>query len=845
MRRHGRAARRPSIGLRPEVEAVEPRCLLTSGIEGSNVLAVAGVDATLTVATFRSDASLGFSSATINWGDGSTATVGTVNDFPLANATTEGGGDITGDHSYQKPGSYTITVTVQESGSVGNGQTATVTSTANVESTSAHSPIKPGHPLSPVVVVNQAFQNLTVADFYASLPNAAASDFTATIDWGDGSPTTTGTVVQEYLPGPVNPGGPNETGSDTPATPIKFPFSAFTVTGSHTYTTAGSDTATITISDSAGDTATVPANFTVAASPLQVQPITDTFQAITGVDYSAIPLAGFTDLSVTSGSQAASSDYTATVDWGDGTTTAGTITGAFAVPLAAFTDPATFEVTGEHNYAATGTYTVQVTISDQAGDSVNASRTIDVSTLSLSATGQDVSVMPGSDQPIVVASLTTTPANANVPSSDYTVTIDWGDGTTSAGTVFGADYPPGPPIEGATIEGTATNGATIANTPLFPITGGGLEVGGKHSYAKDGTYTIQVTIAGPGGASATATSTATVGDIAAQGISFSATTNQADTNQTVAEFHSSNTNAAASDFTATIDWGDGSTSAGMVTADGFPILKPGEGATAGPNASVAVGSAGGVVVGPPIAVFLDHFRVSGDHTYTTSGTYTVHVTISDPTGSTVTTTATATASADTIVAFPLPVFVTPGQSGTTLDVASFHDQAGLPTSDFTVTIDWGDGSSVTSGTVVPGPVVDPLPLGSVSSTAAGSTAIAQPLPPIGVNPFDLVTGAHTYASAGQYTIKVTITSTLGASATVNSTANVGTPPPPVTPPGPPVPGPTPVVVGKHHPKGKNKGTSAATTSSKPVVHASTHHTGKTTHTHTSSHVHKGSKSRKR
>ena len=39
----------------------------------------------------------------------------------------------------------------------------------------------------------------TVATFTDANPNAAASDFTATIDWGDGT-TTSGTVVAQTLP---------------------------------------------------------------------------------------------------------------------------------------------------------------------------------------------------------------------------------------------------------------------------------------------------------------------------------------------------------------------------------------------------------------------------------------------------------------------------------------------------------------------------------------------------------------------------------------------------------------------------------------------------------------------
>ena len=599
------------------------------------------------------------------------------------------------------------------------------------------------------------------------------------------------------------------------------------MTGGHTYNTAGAFTARITISDAAGDTATTTANVTVAASRLVATPFSDPFQAIAGASYNNIPLAGFTDLGVPQGTQAASSDYTATVNWGDGTTTAGEIMTFGPVPEAAYANPATFGVSGQHTYASTGTYTVQVTISDQAGDTVTATRTIDVSSLSLTAQGRDVSVLTGAgDQPVVVASLTTDPADANVPGSDYSVTIDWGDGSTpTAGAVVGVEYPPGPSIEAE---------------PAIPISQGGLLVTGEHAYTQAGTYTIQVTINGPGGASATATATATVASIAVEGVSFNATTNQADTGQTVADFQASNAAAKPSDFTATIDWGDGTTTSGTVSAVPLLIAQPVAGGQAGPNMPVAVepnGNGGG----PAIPPYLDRFLVSGDHAYRASGTYTVHVTISASSGASVTTTSTATVSADTINAFPLPVQVAPGQSGTSIDVASFHDQAGLPASDFTVKIDWGDGSAPTSGTVEPGPVIDPVPFTPVPPTGVASTTVNQPLQPYFPGSFYLVTGNHTYATAGQYTIKVTITSTLGASASVSAPAFVGTtPPPPIVTYPPPVPLPTPVVVGKKHPHGTIKHSGSST----PVVHPSGHHGGHTLSAHGPGHVQKGLKFKK-
>jgi RTX calcium-binding nonapeptide repeat (4 copies) len=72
----------------------------------------------------------------------------------------------------------------------------------------------------------------TVATFTDANPNATASDFTATVNWGDGSPSDNNVTIT-----------PNGSGG-------------FSVNGSHTYAEEGNDTITVTINDTGGSTAT-------------------------------------------------------------------------------------------------------------------------------------------------------------------------------------------------------------------------------------------------------------------------------------------------------------------------------------------------------------------------------------------------------------------------------------------------------------------------------------------------------------------------------------------------------------------------------------------------------------
>jgi hypothetical protein len=82
---------------------------------------------------------------------------------------------------------------------------------------------------------NQSFSGV-VASFSDSDLVTPASDLVATVDWGDGTAVTTGTV----------------SGSS----------GSFTVSGTHTYTLAGTDTVTVTLSDDAPGTATATATST-------------------------------------------------------------------------------------------------------------------------------------------------------------------------------------------------------------------------------------------------------------------------------------------------------------------------------------------------------------------------------------------------------------------------------------------------------------------------------------------------------------------------------------------------------------------------------------------------------
>jgi parallel beta-helix repeat protein len=166
-----------------------------------------------------------------------------------------------------------------------------------------------------------------VATFTDPIANDALS---ATISWNDGS-TSVGTIS-----------GPDASGQ-------------YTVSAIHTFAeeTTGA-VASVVIGDASGITATVRSTVNVADAPLNATPVP--VAATKNQTYSG-PIATFTD----EDPNGTSSDFTATIDWGDHSA----LSTVGSSQITEVSD--TFTVPGTHAYAAGGTYTMTVTISDAGG----------------------------------------------------------------------------------------------------------------------------------------------------------------------------------------------------------------------------------------------------------------------------------------------------------------------------------------------------------------------------------------------------------------------------------------------------------------------------------------------
>jgi hypothetical protein len=485
---------------------------------------------------------------------------------------------------------------------------------------------------------------------------------------------------------------------------------------------------------------------------------------------SAVTVGSFTDSDTT----AVQGDFTATIDWGDTQSSAGTV-------VASTTTPGLFSVTGTHLYAAPNTYSVTIAVSDYSNDSTTIDSKAYVS--GSVVTPVPVTITPTAGQPLtnvtVASFLDTNPADN---ASNLSATITWGDGNVTPGKV---------------IQGSSSG--------LF-------NVQGSNTYVKPGTYAISVEVDGLGGKIATVSSTAIVSaPVIATGTTLSATLGAPLVGVSVATFTDSNPNAAAS--TATINWGDGTaTSAGTVTpgsngtftVDGthtyttpspsgaYPItvtiIDP-SGQTATTTSTAVIlfpltpmpltitPTAGQPLNNVIVASFLDTnpadnasnlsatitwgngnvtpgkiiqvansdvFDVEGSNTYGTPGTYAISVVVTELSGKMTTVSSTAIVSAP-VIATGTTFTVTPGVLLADVTVATFTDSNPNAAAS-TATINWGDGTATSTGTVTPVP---------------------------GSNGTFTVTGTHTYAISsqpGSYAITVTIMDPSGQTASTNSTA---------------------------------------------------------------------------
>lgn len=468
-------------------------------------------------------------SASIDWGDG-TSSAGTV-------AAQPGGGfQVLGNHTYAGIGIYPVSAVIQH-------QTG-VSTTAHGLASIIDAPLT-GESVPVQAVAGVPFTGV-VARFTDANPAGQASEFSAAIDWSDGA-SSSGTVTASG--------------------------SGFEVTGQHTYAASGPYTVLVQINSVNGSAVLV-------ESPVRVTYVDVRF----GGSGLSNPLvdenAGSfrVERSWVIGDDALSSDfrirYIVSEDAIRGNADdvvlgSELITSAMDKSAGSHTgfSPALPMPTGAvfHLFAELD--------SDQAiaesDETNNLSAPLQIVRVLLSVTGQDVQAQEGVPSGPVVVAVFRDLAGPKDP-GQYSATIVWGDGGSSAGTL---EVQP---------DGTFL-------------------VRGDHTYAAIGAYPIDVTVSHLSGVSASVRSSANVTDapLTGTGLALQAIANVSFTT-IVARFTDANPAGLASEFSAAINWNDGSTSTGVVSPAG-----------------------GG-------------FAVVAQHTYASPGSYPVRVVVTSINGSTVT-----------------------------------------------------------------------------------------------------------------------------------------------------------------------------------------------------------------
>ncbi len=579
----------------------------------------------------------------IDWGDGTAGNAGPVTIDVPGGAGVPTQGSFDGSHIYADNGVYTVTVIVNDD----DGGMASQTFEVVVNN------VAPVLTVAPDQVVNEGallsipnIGQFTDPGFNNPLNvgGEVTEKFTYFVDWGDGTPGSSGPPTIDV---PGSPGVPTQGSFD----------------GSHIYADNGVYTVTVTINDDDGGMAVQTFEVTVnnVAPTLVVPPN----QVVTeGALLSITNIGQFTDPGFNNplnvGGEV-TEKFTYFVDWGDGTPGSSgpptiDVPGSPGVPTQGSFD-------GSHNYADNGVYTVTVTINDDDGGMAvqtfevtvnNVAPTLVVppdqivnegALLSIPNIGQFTD--PGFDNPLNVGGEVT---------EKFTYSIDWGDGTPGSS---------GP----ATID--------VPGSPGVPTQG---SFDGSHIYADNGVYDVTVTISDDDGGTTVQTFQVTVNNVAPtlvvpgdqvsdEGVLLPL--------PNIGQFSDPgfdnplNIGGELTErFSYSIDWGDGS----PIDTGPAPIDIPG---------------------GPGIPT---QGSFDGAHTYLAAGTYTVTVTLVDDDGGVAVGTfeVTVRSVAPIIISGPNQS-VNEGSSLTVIDIGQFIDPkpGGVPS--YSYSIDWGDGRPVDFG----------------------------------------------------------------------------------------------------------------------------------------------------
>jgi PKD repeat protein len=425
-------------------------------------------------------------------------------------------------HAYGDDGTYYLTLTIEDDGGL------TASDTVEIVVENALPEINPFGPFS------VAEGSTLVVGCQAT--DKGSDDLTFEWSWGNGPVFTTTYYNNGSSPDPYpSPGGTS-------------PF-VTTDSSEHTYGDNSNFTLQLNVCDDDGGCSAF--NTTVIVN--NVAPNVEAGSDIATDEGTFVPLSTeFTDPGFDYSPW--TEDFTSSVDWGDGTVQSAIVTwvsgGAGIVT--------TGSVSGTHAYGDNGNYQVSVTVCDDDGGCSTDSFSVSVENVNPSV---DVGLDIATDEGMILTIIAdfSDPGFDYLPAGtweDFAATVDWGDGLIEIGIVS--------ELPGSA--GTATTGT----------------VSEYHAYGDDGVYVLSVTVCDDDGGCATDDIRVTVSNIdptvdAGPDISM----DEGETVYITATFSDPGFDwplgGTSEDFTAVIDWGDGTSSSGTVneTAGSEGILTVG------------------------------------------------------------------------------------------------------------------------------------------------------------------------------------------------------------------------------------------------------------------------------
>ena len=447
----------------------------------------------------------------------------------------------------------------------------------------------------------------------------------------------------------------------------------FSITApAHTYANPGLYPIAVTVNDidptsgSGGGTAIVAAASVTASASTPISGV---------VEGQAIAASTSVATFVSGDPAAVVAGFTAVIDWGDGTaSTPGVITQPGGVGTA-------FRILGGHTYEhhALAGHVVTVKVMDAYDNASVAFTAVNSIADAALSTGTVLPVVGALHQPLnSVAVATFIDTNPSATAEDFSGAITWGDGSAADTNV-----------RVVLVGGNAT-GAIFA-------------VYGSHLYNTAGSFSISTLVNDKGGQPLTITSGSSNVTISQSTLNVNVlpvTTKLRQpipANTVVGTFTDVLGAGAIGSYTATINWGDGSAA----------------------DSAVTLTSLGG-----------NTFSVSSTngHTYSTVGSYSLRLTVVNGPVMGIGGNLAVVNPGDAPILTPVDITAVEGQSFFDL-VANFTDNVpGVVPTDFMASIDWGDGTLVSTGFVGP-------------DTGSGNFAIG---------------GGHTYAHQGDYIVIITL-----------------------------------------------------------------------------------------